>query len=114
MWTGPVDNWIAACDQIVATGADHIVPGHGPVTDLAGVVVLRGYLEWVAQQAQRAYAAGLPNWEARRPSVVQQEYASWGNPERLVITMAAAYHVLGEERQDLTEVLARAGDAELS
>ena len=37
MWSGPAENWIAACDRILATGARHVVPGHGPVTDPAGV-----------------------------------------------------------------------------
>jgi cyclase len=58
MWTGPVQNWIAACDQIAATGAEHVVPGHGPITDQAGVAVFRGYLEWVADWAQQAFTAG--------------------------------------------------------
>jgi glyoxylase-like metal-dependent hydrolase (beta-lactamase superfamily II) len=114
MWTGPVENWIAACDRIVATAADRIVPGHGPVTDPAGVVVFRGYLEWVAQRAQQAYAAGQPYWEAGRPSAVPSAYATWGNPERLVITMAAAYQTLGDTPHELLEVLAHAADAEPS
>ena len=114
MWTGPVDNWIAACDRILATGAGRIVPGHGPVTDPAGVLAFRGYLEWVARRAQQAYAAGLPYWQAGDPSVVPAAYAGWGNPERLVITMAAAYQTLGDARHELMEVLARAAEAEPS
>ncbi|MFI7598205.1 MBL fold metallo-hydrolase [Actinoplanes sp. NPDC049681] len=112
MWTGPIDNWIAACDLILATGADCIVPGHGPVTDPAGVHTFRAYLEWVAQRAEQAYAAGLSYWEAGSPSTIPPAYAGWGNPERLVITMAAAYRALGDGAHDLTEVLAHAADAE--
>jgi glyoxylase-like metal-dependent hydrolase (beta-lactamase superfamily II) len=112
MWTGPVRNWITACDQIAASGAEHIVPGHGPVTDQAGVAVFRGYLEWVADWAQKAYAAGLPYWEAGDPDRVPAAYASWGNPERLVITMAAAYRELGDEPHELMDILARVADAE--
>lgn len=112
MWTGPVDNWIAACDRILATRAGRIVPGHGPVTDPAGVQMFRGYLEWVAQRAGQAYAAGLPYWEAGSPSAIPPAYAGWGNPERVVITMAAAYRELGDGAHDLMEVLAHAADAE--
>jgi cyclase len=112
MWTGPVQNWIAACDRITATGVDHIVPGHGPVTDQAGVAVFRGYLEWVAAWAQKAYAAGLPYWEAGDPAKVPEAYADWGNPERLVITMAAAYRGLGDGPYDLMDVLAKVAGAE--
>jgi cyclase len=112
MWTGPVHNWIAACDRIAATGAERIVPGHGPVTDRAGLARFRGYLEWVAGRAEKAYAAGLPYWEAGSPSTMPAAYAGWGNPERLVITMAAAYRALGDEPHDLMEVLAHTANAE--
>ena len=112
MWAGPVDNWIAACDLITATGATHIVPGHGPVTDLAGVAVFRRYLEWVADQAERAYAAGRPYWQAVDLAALPEPYASWGNPERLVLTMASAYRGLGETSYDLMEVLTRTALAE--
>ena len=112
MWTGPVDNWISACDLITATGARQIVPGHGPVTDQAGVAVFRGYLEWAAGQAQRAYAAGLPFWQAVDLQALPQPYVAWGNPERLVITMATLYRALGDAPHDLMEVLARTADVE--
>jgi glyoxylase-like metal-dependent hydrolase (beta-lactamase superfamily II) len=112
MWTGPVQNWIAACDRITATGAEHVVPGHGPVTDLAGVAEFRGYLEWVAERAETAYTDGLPYWEAGDPAVVPAAFAGWGNPERLVITMAAAYREQGDESHDLLEVLAHAARVE--
>ena len=112
MWAGPVDNWINACDQITATGATQVVPGHGPVTDLAGVAVFSGYLQWVAEQAARAYAAGVPYWEAVNLSKLPEPYASWGNPERLVLTMATAYESLGAQPSELMEVLARTAEAE--
>jgi cyclase len=112
MWTGPVDNWIAACDRIIATGARHVVPGHGPVTDVAGVTRFRGYLEWVADRAEKTFASGMPYWQAGDPSAVPDMYAAWGNPERLVITMAAAHRALGGGSPDLLEVLAHTASAE--
>ena len=111
MWSGPVSNWIAACDRILATGAEVIVPGHGPVTDPAGVRVFRGYLEWVAAEAERAFGAGRPYWDAAGVTL-PSAFAAWGNPERLVITMAAAYRGLGAAPQDLMEVLGRTATAE--
>ena len=39
VWAGPISNWIAACDLIEALDPTHIVPGHGPLTDLSGVRV---------------------------------------------------------------------------
>ena len=37
MWAGPVANWIEACERIMAMDVETIVPGHGPITDKAGV-----------------------------------------------------------------------------
>ena len=36
-WAGPLSNWVAACDVMLGMDVDHVVPGHGPVTDKAGV-----------------------------------------------------------------------------
>ena len=32
-WAGPVSNWIAACERILAMDLEVIVPGHGPLAD---------------------------------------------------------------------------------
>ena len=37
IWAGPVANWIAACRLILDLDVETVVPGHGPVTDKAGV-----------------------------------------------------------------------------
>ncbi|MFI7542357.1 MBL fold metallo-hydrolase [Actinoplanes sp. NPDC049599] len=112
MWTGPVRNWIAACDRIIESGARHIVAGHGPVTDAAGVRLFRDYLVLVAEQAATAYAAGLPYWEAAATVKLPDVYAGWGRRERLVITMATAYRNLGAAPAELLEILAHTADAE--
>ena len=44
MWAGPLANWIAACDLMLGMDVDVVVPGHGPVTDKAGVAAVRDYL----------------------------------------------------------------------
>ncbi|HEY5047103.1 MAG TPA: MBL fold metallo-hydrolase [Rhizomicrobium sp.] len=43
VWAGPVGNWIAACETILALDAQAIVPGHGPLTDARGVERVRDY-----------------------------------------------------------------------
>src|ERR1035441_7120826 len=45
VWAGPVSNWIAACDRILALEVDVIVPGHGPLADKEAVRELRAYFE---------------------------------------------------------------------
>src|SRR6202008_3164676 len=31
LWAGPVDNWVAACDQILAWDVETVGPGDGPI-----------------------------------------------------------------------------------
>jgi len=59
MWAGPVANWIAACDRIMAMDADVIVPGHGPITDKAGVRRVQDYLAFCDREARKRFDAGL-------------------------------------------------------
>ena len=47
VWAGPLANWIAACDLMLGLDVDTVVPGHGPVTDKAGVAEVRDYLAFV-------------------------------------------------------------------
>ena len=37
VWAGPLSNWVAACDLMLGLDIDTVVPGHGPVTDKAGI-----------------------------------------------------------------------------
>jgi glyoxylase-like metal-dependent hydrolase (beta-lactamase superfamily II) len=67
VWSGPVANWIAACDRILSLQDVHtVVPGHGAVTDLAAVGALKGYFEHLNVEARRLYDAGLAPPEAAR------------------------------------------------
>jgi cyclase len=114
MWTGPIDNWIRACTRIVDTGATTIVPGHGPVTDPAGVNAFRSYLEYVREQAHLRFNAGTEFWQAAIDIPMPDQYAAWGHRERLVITVAAIYRELGmAEPPDLLTVLVRTSEAAL-
>jgi len=60
MWDGPLANWIAALDQILAMDVDIIVPGHGPITDKDGAKALKEYWQWAETEARKRYDAGMP------------------------------------------------------
>ena len=66
VWAGPLDNWIAACDLMLGMDIDVVVPGHGPVTDKAGVVEVRDYLSAVLESATKCHGAGIDVFEAAR------------------------------------------------
>jgi hypothetical protein len=99
MWSGPIGNWVAACDRILATGAEIIVPGHGPVVGPAGVKVFRGYLEHVAERAGRCFRRGMAYHEAAA-EIAAAGYQDWGHPERLVLTVGGVYRELGWAEPD--------------
>ncbi|WP_084964965.1 fumarylacetoacetate hydrolase family protein [Thermoactinospora rubra] len=93
VWSGPIANWIAACDKMIATGAGTIVPGHGPVTDPDGIRAVRGYLSHVVEQADAAHARGLSFDEAVE-EVDLDEYATWLDAERIVVNLHRRYREL--------------------
>jgi len=90
MWAGPVGQWLAACDRILALGAESIVPGHGPMTDAAGVRRMQEYLRWVDREARLRFDAAMPMEQAIF-DIALGEYRHWLDPERLAVNVATLY-----------------------
>ena len=93
MWAGPTANWLAALDRIAALHPAVVVPGHGPVSGLDEVAVVRDHLAWVEQNAAPRLAAGRSVRDTARELIDSNEFrgADWGGwdaPERIVITVA--------------------------
>jgi glyoxylase-like metal-dependent hydrolase (beta-lactamase superfamily II) len=93
MWAGPVGNWIRACDLLLAMDVDVIVPGHGPITDRAGVQAVRDYLVHIYEEARRRYDAGMTATEAAH-DIALGAYASWRDAERIVVNVHTIYREL--------------------
>lgn len=93
VWVGPLDNWIAACDLICASDVDHIIPGHGPLTDKAGVVAIRDYLQFVNSEATQRYEGGMDAWDAAR-DIALNGFSSWGEFGRLAVNVDTVYRSL--------------------
>ena len=90
IWAGPIGNWIKACQLMIDLDVDTIVPGHGPITDKAGVAAVKGYLEYIEREARRRFDAGMPMFEAAQ-DISLTDYSSWGDAERIVVNVAALY-----------------------
>jgi glyoxylase-like metal-dependent hydrolase (beta-lactamase superfamily II) len=90
MWAGPVDNWIRACDAILAMDVEAIVPGHGPLTDKAGVRRVQDYLRYIDREARKRFEAGLSAEEAAM-DISFGDYASWGDAERIAVNVDTLY-----------------------
>ncbi len=104
VWAGPIANWIAACDTMIALDAPTVVPGHGPVTDANGIRAVRGYLAHIADQAEAAYRKGLSFAEAA-DTIDLAEYAAWLDAERVVVNVYQRYRELDSETLEL-EIMA--------
>ena len=86
IWAGPVSNWVKACDRIMAMDVESIVPGHGPITDKAGVKQVRDYLTFLDEQARARFDAGMPVTEAVR-DIALGEYRNWLDAERIAVNV---------------------------
>ncbi|MBJ7332249.1 MAG: MBL fold metallo-hydrolase [Solirubrobacteraceae bacterium] len=97
MWVGPVEGWIAALDTLLALEADTFVPGHGPVTDRAGVQAVRDYWTWLREIVVREHAAGRSPLDAARAAARDDEFGrfgAWVRPERMLISVTTIHHAL--------------------
>ena len=72
-----------------------VVPGHGPLAGLDAVRALRGYLLHIEAEVRRCFEAGLSRAEAAR-AIALDDYASWGDAERIAVNVAALYRELGD------------------
>lgn len=90
MWAGPVGNWIAACETILAMDVEAIVPGHGPITDKAGVRKVQAYLSYIDGEARKRFDAGLSVRDAAH-DIALGDYASWIDSERIAVNVDTLY-----------------------
>jgi len=89
-WAGPVSNWIAACERILAMDVEVIVPGHGPLAGPGAVRELKAHFEYLYAQASVRHAEGMTALQAAR-SMSLDRWADWGESERLVVNVANIY-----------------------
>ena len=90
IWAGPVSNWIKACEFIESLDVETIVPGHGPITDKAGVRTVRQYLEFVDREARARFKAGLSAPDAIK-DIALGDYRNWLDAERLAVNVHSLY-----------------------
>jgi len=55
---GSVQEWAATLERVLALDFDRVIPGHGPVTDRAGLLEFQRFIAELAQYAKDSAAAG--------------------------------------------------------
>jgi 4-carboxymuconolactone decarboxylase len=71
-----------------------VVPGHGPVTDIAGIIDFRDYLAHLLAEVQSRFSRGMP-LEDTVVDLPLRHWAQWSQPENLAVTVATIYRQLG-------------------
>lgn len=100
IWEGSVDGWLAACDFMLGLDIDVVVPGHGPLTDKAGVRLFKTYLETLRREARLRFDAGMAIEEAAADIVLDPPYDSWLCPERVVGSVNFLFRQWGHPNAD--------------
>ena len=99
VWEGPVANWIAACDRILALEPEIVVPGHGPITDRRGVEAMRAYFVWLSREARARFDAGMTASDAVL-DIALGEFGDWSDPERIVVNLDTLYREFGAPQSE--------------
>jgi glyoxylase-like metal-dependent hydrolase (beta-lactamase superfamily II) len=92
-WSGALDRWIAACDRMISWDPAVVVPGHGPVTDVAGIREVRDHLTHVWDATKTAISAGQP-WLEAANRIDLGRFAGLPDSERVVVSIYQAYRQL--------------------
>lgn len=101
-----MQNWINACDRIIAMDVETIIPGHGPITTKSGVEEVRHYLLTMRQETRARYEAGM-NYKEAAFDIALGVFDDWGDRERIVINCATMFHEFGaEDKPEITELFA--------
>ena len=94
---GDIDGWIAAVDSMLELDARVVVPGHGPVADLAALAEMRRYLALIREGARAAWARGLDAAAAAHTMDIG-EFRRWSDTEeRLLQDVERVYAQLRQE-----------------
>lgn len=94
IWKGALSDSIRACDRILDLALDTVVVGHGPIGDKTDVERFRSYLVYLDEQARLRYEAGLSLADAMA-DIPLSDFSDLYEPERLAITIGAAYRSFG-------------------
>src|SRR3954447_7550069 len=98
VWAGPLTNWVAACDLMLGMDVDVVVPGHGPITDKAGIAGVRDYLSFVDEAAGQRHAACIDAWDAAREIAAEinarPDFGSLGEFGRIAVNVDTVYRHL--------------------
>jgi cyclase len=70
---GSVREWVAAIDRVLQLDFDKVIPGHGPVTDRAGLVAFQTFMRQLAEVGAQAARNGWSLDETERQAALDAD-----------------------------------------
>jgi glyoxylase-like metal-dependent hydrolase (beta-lactamase superfamily II) len=98
-WIGSYAKWIKILDLIISLQPKAVVPGHGPVCGIEGVVEMKAYLEYLRKESRRCFDRGLTSLEASK-QIDLGPYGAWRAPARVYLNVERAYREFRNEPED--------------
>ncbi|MEE9181863.1 MAG: MBL fold metallo-hydrolase, partial [candidate division NC10 bacterium] len=98
-WTGSYEKWLQCLDLITELNPTVIVPGHGPICELAGISEMKAYLQYVRDESRKCFEEGLTSLDAAK-RIEFGPYGEWRAPARLYMNVERAYREFRNEPPD--------------
>jgi len=117
IWEGSIEGWRNACDRMLALEIDVVVPGHGPLTDKAGVRLFQRYLDMIERESRTRFEAGMTVDEAAADIHFEPPFDEWLVPERVAGSVNFLFRQWGSPQahrdfMKVFELMARYADAD--
>jgi cyclase len=98
-WTGTYDKWFKCLDLMIELDPAVIVPGHGPVCGIEGVMEMKAYLQYILDESKKCFDAGVSSLDAAK-RIEFGPYGEWRAPARLYMNVERAYREFRNDPPD--------------
>jgi glyoxylase-like metal-dependent hydrolase (beta-lactamase superfamily II) len=98
-WTGSYDKWFKCLNLMIELNPSVIVPGHGPVCGIEGVIEMKAYLQYIRDESKKYFDAGLSSLDAAK-RIEFGPYGEWRAPARLYMNVERAYREFRNDPPD--------------
>jgi glyoxylase-like metal-dependent hydrolase (beta-lactamase superfamily II) len=98
-WLGSFEKWFQCLDLLIQLDQEVIVPGHGPLCGIEGIIEMKAYLQYVRDESRKCFDNGLPALEAAK-KIEFGQYGDWHAPARLFMNVERAYREFRGEPAD--------------
>jgi cyclase len=98
-WVGSYEKWFQCLDLITQLNPEVIVPGHGPLCGIEGVIEMKAYLQYIRDESKKCFDAEITSLDAAK-RIELGPYVEWRAPARLYMNVERAYREFRNEPPD--------------